>query len=324
MELAADVVDEEAGPDDPLAEVVAPQILAPAGIRDGHVQVVRLEVVPEFRGDLVTERIGVVVHHHLGILARTAGEDQQHRRAGTGPDFDRTLDRVARKRAVRTGDFSPVADPVGAFAIHQQPDGQRGAVVVDLVELVSVFRVGDDHFEFAVADSMLNVLAGQQRRGGALHRAELDQRQREDPPLRQPGQHDEDAVSGGDAELDQQIGRLIGELAHIVEGEPLLLPLLVGPDHRELIAVASGPFVDDVVAEVVVFRRFDREVGGDLLRTNLFFGGSFHFLDITSMVVSAGGNSSGPAFYSCCNTIHRKRLKRNRDSPRRILFSKFD
>ena len=257
-------------------------------------QVVGLEIVPEFRGDLVAKRIGEVVHHHLRILARAAGEDQQHRRARTGSDLDRTFDRVPGECAVRTGNFGAVADPVRAFAVDQQPDSQRGAVIVDFVELVSVLRIGDDHLELAVTDAVLDILAGQQRRGGALNRAELDQRQREDPPLRQPGQHDEDAVSGGDAEFDQQIGRLVGEFAHVVEGEAFFFAPLICPDHGQFIAVASGPFVDYIISEVVVFRCFDGEVGGNFLRTNLFFGGSFHFLDITSMVVFQPEESSLP------------------------------
>ena len=102
------------------------------------------------------------------------------------------------------------------------------------------------------------------------------------------------AVSGGDAEFDQQIGRLVGEFAHVVEGEAFFFAPLVCPDHGQFIAVASGPFVDYIISEVVVFRCFDGEVGGNFLRTNLFFGGSFHFLDITSMVVFQPEESSLP------------------------------
>ena len=81
------------------------------------------------------------------------------------------------KRGVRPADFGTVADPVRPVAVDQQPRGERRAVVIDLIELMGVLRVGDHHLEFTVADPVLDVLRGQQGRGGALHRAELDQRQ---------------------------------------------------------------------------------------------------------------------------------------------------
>lgn len=178
VELPANVVDEDAAADDPLSEIVPPQVLAPSRVGDGHMQVIGRKPMPEFGGDPMPERVGVGVQHHLRVFARAAGEDQQHRHIGLGMDLDRAFDLAARKLRIRPGDFGPVADPVRPFAVDEQPGGQRRAFVVNFVELVGVFGIGDDHFEFSELDPEFKVVRRQERRRRALNRAELDERDR--------------------------------------------------------------------------------------------------------------------------------------------------
>ena len=269
VELPANVVDEDAAADDPLSEIVPPQVLAPSRVGDGHMQVIGRKPMPEFGGDPVPERVGVGVQHHLRVFARAAGEDQQHRHIGLGMDLDRAFDLAARKLRVRPGDFGPVADPVRPFAVDEQPGGQRRAFVVNFVELVGVFGIGDDHLEFAELDPEFK----------ALNRAELDERNRKNPPLRQPGEHEKNPVPLRNAVLDQQIRRLVREPRQVVKREVFLLAVLVAPDHGELVAVLFRPAVDDVVAEIEIIRRLDRKGVGkrrDLVRIFFRFIHFFH------------------------------------------------
>ena len=79
VEPAADVVDEYARADDPLAVEFPPRALAPAGIGDRQVEIVWVQVVPHLPGDEVPQGIGVIVDHHLGLTGGAGGEEDQQR-----------------------------------------------------------------------------------------------------------------------------------------------------------------------------------------------------------------------------------------------------
>ena len=62
----------------PLAVELAPQRLAPAGIRNGEVQPLRVDVVPVFGSDVVSECVFIVVLRDLRVARGAGGEEHEH------------------------------------------------------------------------------------------------------------------------------------------------------------------------------------------------------------------------------------------------------
>ena len=62
----------------PLAIELAPQRLAPAGIRNGEVQALRVDVVPVLGGDVVSECVFIVVFCDLRVARGAGGEEHEH------------------------------------------------------------------------------------------------------------------------------------------------------------------------------------------------------------------------------------------------------
>ena len=156
-------------------------------------KVVFVESVPHFRGDAVSERIRMSVLNHLRHLARPGGEGKKQRVRALGADLRRGFDAAAGKR--HSLDLLRVAEPALALAVHNHAEVEERAVIVDFIELVCVFLVADDDFEFAVVQASAEILRSQKRGRGALHGAEFHQSQRENPPLRNAGKHDKHAVA---------------------------------------------------------------------------------------------------------------------------------
>ena len=94
MELAAHIENENARTCDPLPEVIAPDILAPAGIGYGEMHVAGTESVPESGGNAVPDRIGVIMKHQFRNLAGAGSEQHQHRIAGFTLEGKRVHDPV--------------------------------------------------------------------------------------------------------------------------------------------------------------------------------------------------------------------------------------
>ncbi len=77
--------------------------------------------------------------------------------------------------------------------------------------------------------------------------------------------HEHDMVTLLDPVLDQNIGCFDREVTQITEGILLLLPLLVHPYHCQLVAVYFSPSVDDIKAEVVIFRNIYPKITNRIL-----------------------------------------------------------
>ena len=223
-------------------------------------QVVLRDVLPERGGDDVPERIRVVVQHHLGLAGGARGEVDQHRVGRPRPLRDRHADLVVRYRRGIL-EFVQVTRPALPLSVHQEEGVEQRAGVGDLVDLLGVLQVRDDHPELPGLDAVFDIFRGQHRRAGAEDRAEFDERDDEDPPFRDTREHQHHPVALLDAELEEDVRGAVREVPQIAEGVLLLVPLLVDPDHRQFVPVGLGPPVDHVVAEVELLGDVDPEVG---------------------------------------------------------------
>ena len=81
---AVKVVDKHRALAEPLTVQLAPERLAPAGIRNGQVQSVALTAVPVSCGDVMTERICMRMRRHFGISGRAGGKEHERRVVSAG------------------------------------------------------------------------------------------------------------------------------------------------------------------------------------------------------------------------------------------------
>ena len=72
-----EVVDKDIGSGNPLSVEFSPHGFSPAGVGQGKVQALFVEIVPVRPGNDVSQRIGEVVSHHLGVSGGTRGEVEQ-------------------------------------------------------------------------------------------------------------------------------------------------------------------------------------------------------------------------------------------------------
>ncbi len=167
-----------------------------------------MQVVPDARGDEVPQRIGVVVDHHLRFAGGAGREEDQQRVRGPGPVHAGEVDQlVGAGRGVV--ELDGVADPSVPRAVGHEFDEERGAVFLDLLDLLRVLRHRDDHPDVGGLDTVFQVFGGQHRRRGAVDGADLDERDDEDPPFRRPRKHQHDPVALLDAVLYAHIDGLI-------------------------------------------------------------------------------------------------------------------
>ena len=81
---AVEIVNECCRLAQPLAVQLAPHCFSPAGVGDGQMQTVGVNIVPVFCGVEVTERVFVIVRGDLRIAGRAGGEEHQHKVVAAG------------------------------------------------------------------------------------------------------------------------------------------------------------------------------------------------------------------------------------------------
>ena len=194
LEFAPEIDNEQTCAGNPLTEYLAPRTFCPSGIRGREVDVIGCQVMPEFGCNPMTERICVVVQHHLG-LARGAGREiDKHGILGTRAQIRRHTDGfVGYGRRIE--EFHRVARPVLEFAVDDHPCPQRRALLTDLVELRRILKVGDDHLELAGIYSVFEVFWRKQSRTRTYNGAEFDESYDENPPFGNAVKHNQNAVA---------------------------------------------------------------------------------------------------------------------------------
>ena len=280
---AVEVIGEHAGFHEPLAVVLAPNRLAPAGVGDGEVDAVGAHIVPMLSGHEMGDRITGVVQDHLGVAGSTGAEVHEHGICGQGVAsfevgrcvehagievqpalaLDRCRadallagERLAQKRAF--------GDDQVARLVH---GGQAAACSVDQKQLLDAFALaydvvadlrdvadgsGDDGLDGGAVQAVFQVVFLQHEGCGNHDGTQLGECGGNEPELVMASQDDHDEVSLAHAVFRQVVGGLIGPFLHVRKGEYVLFAFGVAPDHRTAVRVIHGDVVDHVVSEIEV------------------------------------------------------------------------
>ena len=250
------VVDEDRGAGYPLSVQLAPDGFAPAGIGDGEVQAVLVQVVPEAARDDVSEGVGEVVCHHLGLARGAAGEvHQRDVVVGIGVfglDEGGGVFEALVEVLVAFGHLGAYADQ----GLHAGRLGHGGGDVVGDDRLAGA----DYHLDVCGLAAVDDVLLRQQVGGGDDRRAQLVEGDDAEPEFVAAFQDEHHHVPAADAEALEVGGGAVGLALHVGEGEAAALALVVGPEQGQFVGLFGGPGVYDVIAEVEVFRHTDVQV----------------------------------------------------------------
>ena len=167
------VVDEQAGPGQPLPVEFAPRGLGPPRVGDRQVQAAFVEVVPQQpRGDM-PQRIGEVVGHHLRLAGRPRGEIHHHHVVvGVHP-----LRAHERSRLFDAG--VEIEKPFGDLGTHADEQFGGGAFGHGRRDVIGDHPLArrDDGLDPGRIAAVDYVLFGQQVGCRDHHRAQLVQRQ---------------------------------------------------------------------------------------------------------------------------------------------------
>ena len=192
---AVEVVHEDRRLAQPLAVELAPQSLAPAGVGDGQVQTVGVNLMPILGGYIVAERVEVAVACDLRVAGRARREEHNHGILA--------LSAVLRAIEVRAVErvFVVKCSPPLAGAVDRDLDlDRRARQSCDVCLLCGVARHGaEDRLDACGLETIFKVMREKLVRRGDRDRAELMQREHRDPELIVAAKNEHDAVALLDA-----------------------------------------------------------------------------------------------------------------------------
>ena len=125
-------------------------------------------------------------------------------------------------------------------------------------------------FDISPLAAVDDVVGRQQMRGRDGDGADFVQRQHRYPKLVAAPQHEHDAVPPPDTQLEQVGRRLVRHLFQVPEGEAFFLPLVIGPQQRQLVRRLPGPYIHNIIGEVEMLRHIDVEMTDKVLLGDKF------------------------------------------------------
>ena len=306
-----EVVREHAGFHEPLAIILAPHGFAPAGVGDGQMQPVRLDVVPVLRRDQVRQCVVGIMQHHLGVAGGAGGEIHEHGVADMGFHAGEFLAGIAHAgveimpaltlrghgaHALEAGEHSshravsgkPIAIRVllgqaPAGAIDQKQVLNRRTAIHDVVHHLCDGADGgaDDSLDGSAVQAILQVVLLEHERCRNHDGAEFGERGCHEPELVMAAQDHHDHVALTHAVRSKVVRRLVRPAFHVGEREQMLLAFRVAPHHGAAIGVVVRDVVHHVIAEVEGIGALHLEIGEHAL---LVVG----FLAVTQIDASHG------------------------------------
>ena len=278
-----EVIHHDGAADEPLAVYLAPGGLGPAGLRHGKMQAVLLGLLPVFRRDYVRERICVAVDDALGIARGARREIEHHRLIGAGLDALKHAAGALRRggevlkalgSALHAPELHPASGAPGRLSHPLRHSAERSAYDgVDLGRLKTVDEVVD-------CEHMCR---------GYHHGPELVQRHGRKPVFIVPPEYEHHAVAAAYAARFEHVRHAAAHLAHVGERELEHIAFRAAPHHCPLIRLELGREVDDVIAEIEVFRIIESEFYepavfvGQLMAVFLIYAHDFSLIAAAAM-----------------------------------------
>ena len=150
----------------------------------------------------------------------------------------------------------------GAGGVHEDERLHAGALLHHRVDGAGDVpgRGGDDGLDVSPVQAIGEVVLLQHEGGRHRHRPQFLQGQHREPELVVAAQDDHDEVAAADAAVRQEVRRLVRPRFHVGEGEGVLLPFRVAPDHGRALGIVDRDVVHDVVGEVEVVGHGDVEL----------------------------------------------------------------
>ena len=243
---AVKVIGEHGGLAQPLAVQLAPQGLAPAGVRNGQVQLARLHAVPVFRGDKVAHGVGVGVGHQLGIAGGAAGKEHHHGVLAAGGVLG------AVKVGGEHGILAVKIVPAFPRAAAEDQGFHGGAGLQGLFHVLRRLAVSgaQDGGYLRLVEAVFVIVGQQLIRGGDGDGADFAQGHHADPEVILTAQHHHHLIALFDAQGTEIIGRPGGLLLYIQEGEAPLPLVFVQMKHGQGFGLLCGQSVHHVEGKI--------------------------------------------------------------------------
>lgn len=179
---AVEIINKHSRLTQPLTVELSPEALGPAGVGDGQVQPVRVDLIPVFCSDKMSKRIFIVVCCNFRVSGRTGGKEHEHWLVAAGRVVPARI--AAGKQAVFRIEIVPAFPAAANHDLCQLHPGV-GLCNVDMVRSIAVCRAEnctDARCLEAVREIMLHKLIGSRNRNGA----DLVQTQNGKPELVMP------------------------------------------------------------------------------------------------------------------------------------------
>ena len=243
---AVEIINKHSRLTQPLTVELSPEALGPAGVGDGQVQPVRVDLMPVFCSDKMSKRIFIVVCCNFRVSGRTGGKEHEHWLVAAGRVVPARI--AAGKQAVFRIEIVPAVPAAANHDLCQLHPGV-GLCNVDMVRSIAVCRAEnctDARCLEAVREIMLHKLIGSRNRNGA----DLVQTQNGKPELVMPLEHEHHAVAASDAERGKVIGGLAGSIFHVLECEPPLRSIQSHMQHGELFRLFTAQRIHNVKCEI--------------------------------------------------------------------------
>ena len=243
------IEDEDGGSGKPLTIELAPNSLAPTGIGYGKMDGVLVEIVPIYTRGQMTERIEVIVCHHLWLACSSRCEVHQQG----------ILVRVYMFRANERSTFVPFLHPVVETFRDIWTDTDQCLdsrtlwhCLVDLLYHVIV-AAADNRLHACCIVAVNDVVLGKHVSGRDGYGAQLVETEHGKPPLVVTLQNQHHLIIVTDTETLEVSGSLVALLLQVLVCKTDFFATFACPKQRHVVWFDLCPFVHHVVGEVEIF-----------------------------------------------------------------------
>ena len=235
---------------DPLPVDLAPAELCPAGIRNAHVQLVFLHLLPVLCRNDMPQRMSVVVFYHLRITGGAGGEVNQHQIvclcAGVSGGTCKLCGELLH--------FLVEIAPALVRAAHHDlvlDAGDRGLCLIHLLQDILVVQTYHG-VDLCAVSTINQILFRQLQRAGNQNGADFVQCHSAYPVFPAAAQDEHNHCAFPDAQALKIVCGLVRQTGDVRKGERLFLAVVIAPHQRFLFRFLFRPFVHNVKAEVKV------------------------------------------------------------------------
>ena len=234
----------------PLSVELSPHGFSPSCIGNGKVQTVEFEVVPESSSTEMSESVCIVMNHHLGLAARSAGEVHD----GIVGCFVQVL--WSLERCCLFDTFLEIFPTFAYFGTDADASLHGRALRIGMVHVVEDFLIAtsDDSLDGRLFAAVNDVFGSEQERCRNNDCTNLMECDDAGPKFESALQNEHHHVALSNAEALEKACHLVRFFLQLLEGETSLLFFVVGPKKCQFVGSFFCPCVHHVVSKIEVLR----------------------------------------------------------------------